>query len=207
MPFSTKVEEEINIDDSIRNKASEAAKEIYGIFTHGVRSPLEVVYINRTVAVNYALSHCGDNESRPANPNFYFFDADCTNFVAQCWNAAGLSAAYDFYCDGEHTNSYNWIEVDSFYNYVTTHEIARVEYSSVGIKPGDIVQFRYQEENGTTPWSHSSIITGFDNDGGLCYTGHSNPRYNWRLSDIYPNKTNIIEVRFLVPLHPTYYTS
>jgi len=145
--------------------------------------------------------------SKRERPQCIPFDADCTNFVAQCWNAAGLSAAYDFYCDGYHNSSYNWTDVDSFYNYVTTHEIARVEYSSVGIKPGDIIQFRYQEENGTTPWLHSAIITGFDNDGGLCYTGHSNSRYNWLLSDIYPNKTNIIEVRFLVPLHPTYYTT
>lgn len=166
-----------------------------------------MVYINRTVAVNYALSHCGDDESRPANPDFHFFNYDCTSFVAQCWNAAGLSAAYDFYCDGYHTSTYTWTDVVEFYNYVTTHEIARVEYSSVGIKPGDIIQFRYQEEDGTTPWEHSAIITGYDDGGGLCYTGHSDSRYNWSLSDKYPNKSNIIEVRFLVPLHPTYYTS
>jgi len=164
------------------------------------------------VAVNYALSHCGDNESRPVNPNFYFFNYDCTNFVAQCWNAAGLSAAYDFYCDGYHNSSYNWTVVDSFYDYVTTHEIARVEYSSVGIKPGDIIQFRYQEENGTTPWLHSAIITGYDSNGGVCYTGHADrehPNYNKPLSAVYPKEKNsgVIEVRFLVPLHPTYYTS
>ena len=164
------------------------------------------------MAVNYALSHCGDNESRPANPNFYFFDYDCTSFVAQCWNAAGLSDAYDFYCDGKYNSTYHWTEVTEFYNYVTAHQIARVEYSSVGINPGDIIQFRYMQDDGTTSWRHSAIITGYDSNGGLCYTSHSdraNPRYNKSLSEVYPKETNsgVIEVRFLVPLYPTYYTS
>jgi hypothetical protein len=159
------------------------------------------------MAVNYALTHCGDEESRPANPDFPFFDYDCTNFVAQCWNYAGLSAAYDYYCYGRYANSYNWIDVNEFYNYVTTREIARVEYSSVSIKPGDIIQFCYKDTDGTEKWMHSAMITGYDDDGGLCYTAHSDSRYNKPLSDVYPNKTNITEVRFLVPLHPTYYCS
>ncbi|WP_110954997.1 amidase domain-containing protein [Anaerosinus massiliensis] len=183
----------------------EGLKEGYGIWAHGFRSPFIAVNINRTLAVNYALTHCGDTESRPNNPAFPFFDADCTNFVAQCWNAAGLSTAYDYYCDGRYANSYNWINVDDFLNYVTTHEIAKVEWSSTSIKPGDIAQFCYKQDDGSEAWLHSVIITGYDSDGGLCYTGHSDARYNKPLSDIYPDKTAITEIRFIVPLYPTYY--
>jgi hypothetical protein len=108
----------------------------------------------------------------------------------------------------EKINSYHWINVDGFYNYVTTHNIARVVYSSVGIQPGDIIQFRYKEHDGSEVWMHSAIITGYDSDGGLCYTSHSDrqhPRYNKPLSDIYPPpKTDVTEIRFLVPVHPTY---
>lgn len=156
---------------------------------HGFRSPVEKIEINRSMAVNYALAHAGDNESHPVNPNYPFFSADCTNFVAQCWNYAGLSKAYDYYCDGESLNTYTWVNVDWFYDYVTTHDIARVEYGSAGIRPGDIIQFRYIQDDDTTPWMHSAIITGYDSDGGLCYTGHStvdDARYNRSLSDIYP---------------------
>jgi hypothetical protein len=81
--------------------ASEGMKEFfkegYGLLRHGIRSPYNEITINRTVAVNYALSHCGDTESRPNNPDFPFFDYDCTNFVAQCWNAAGLAESYEFF--------------------------------------------------------------------------------------------------------------
>lgn len=204
-----KVRGEINIAfEGIK----EAAKEGYGIFTHGLRSPVAKIEINRAMAVNYAIAHCGDNDSRPANPDYPFFDYDCTNFVAQCWNYAGLSKAYDYYCDGIYTNSYYWVNVDGFYNYVTTNEIARVEYGSAGIRPGDIIQFRYRQTDGTTPWMHSAIITGYDSVGGLCYTGHADrdhPQYNKPLSEVYPEEKNsgVIEVRFLVPLYPTYYTS
>jgi hypothetical protein len=65
----------------------------------------------------------------------------------------------------------------------------------------------YKDTDGTEKWMHSAIITGYDDDGGLCFSAHSESRYNKPLSEIYPNKTNITEIRFLVPLHPTYYSS
>ncbi|AJQ29483.1 amidase domain-containing protein [Pelosinus fermentans] len=191
----------LDLDKNVKK----GAKEFYGIIKYGIRDGFFKVQIDRRVAVEYALSHCGESDDHPMNPNFYYFgdSEDCTNFVAQCWNAAGLSAAYDFYCDGRYTNTYSWINVDDFMDYVVLRQIARVEWSSTTIKPGDIVQFCYELTDGSQVWQHSAIITGYDSNGGLCYAGHSDPRCNWPLSAIYPNKTNITEIRFLVPLYPT----
>lgn len=99
--------------------------------------------------------------NRRNNQFFDYGESNCTNFVSQCWNYAGIPQ----------TN--NWKPYD-----VLTGRFGRTPSAKVG----DIIQF-YNEARGG--WYHSDIVSKFDTTYGLCYAAHSTNHRQKPLSDVY----------------------
>ena len=162
------------------------------------------IVLNRQKAVEYAQKYW-DEESGNYNKLFPHFDGnDCTNFVSQCWNYAGIPRNPNWnvsFVPGATTRS--WTFVDDFAEYMTNTSandtedglsIAVMKWDSNEVSVGDIVQFYNKERGG---WHHSAIITYIDPVYGLCYTAHSDSVHNKPLSDVYPHQET--EVRFICP--------
>lgn len=140
------------------------------------------------------------------NPDFHQYSNDCTNFVSQCWNYAGIPMTVGWHGGIEYitshpgvTNSDSWVNTDEFYNYMT-HEVrgstplAVVKWSSTEVNIGNVVQFWNPGDNA---WSHADIITALDTPYGITYGCHTDPHFKRPLSDVYPN--DYTEFRFICP--------
>jgi len=143
---------------------------------------------DRNKAVEYALKYA--NSPNLDYPNFG--DNDCTNFVSQCWEYAGIPMSTVWFCTNikkVYTNS--WTDVEAFGNYMVKEGYCYISYSSEDAKIGDVIQF-YNDKDG---WHHSAIVTEIDKEGNIKYSGHSNPQNNRYLSDVYPQSGE--QIRFL----------
>lgn len=165
--------------------------------------------LDRNKAVEYALAHAED-------PNYidfgYFFPlGDCTNFVSQCWNYAGIPQKNGWYFNSMTDYAKSWSVVEDFGNYMTYYSslfmedneaVAVYKWSSNEVKPGDIIQFsKENDEKGNPIWHHSAIITNIEN-GEIYYAQHSKDLKNVALSSQYPNPEKL--VRFICPIYATY---
>lgn len=105
---------------------------------------------NRNAAVNYAHTWW-DN----FNPAYIEFSEDCTNFVSQCWNEAGIpmnSYWYNYVDSNSYT--YSWSLVNNFHSYMINNGWC---YSGAESQAqlGDVIQLYNSNEN---DWSHSMIV-------------------------------------------------
>lgn len=163
------------------------------------------IVLNRQKAVEYAQKYW-DEESGNYNKLFPHFDGnDCTNFVSQCWNYAGIPRNPNWnasFVPGATTRS--WTFVDDFAEYMTNTSandtedglsIAVMKWDSNEVTVGDIIQFYSEEHDG---WYHSVIISKIDPVYGICYAAHTKQHLQRPLSDVYPNG-GVTEVRFICP--------
>lgn len=152
---------------------------------------------NRSKAIEYARQYWNDY-----NPNFESYANDCTNFVSQCWNYAGIPMTLTWH--GGKTiweghpgvaNTNSWVSVPDFYDYMVNNEITTVKWSSTEVNIGDVIQFW---NPGDEAWTHAGIITNLDTPYGITYAGHTDDHFQRPLSDVYPD--SYTEVRFLCPI-------
>lgn len=140
------------------------------------------------------------------NPLFFDYgDADCTNFVSQCWNYGGIPQTdgwkpFDV-LTGRIGGTSSWTVVDDFANYMVNNGIATLKWSSTEAQVGDVIQF-YNEARGG--WYHSAIVSTFDPTYGLCYAAHSDNHRQRPLSDVYLKPDPVYDgtlslVRFICP--------
>lgn len=153
--------------------------------------------LSRSSALEYATRYWDSY-----NPNFKKYDqADCTNYVSQCWNYGGIPVTEEWKPTFVGAKK-AWVNVDGFAEYMTNtsknytddnQPIATIKWSSEGIKVGDIIQF-YKEDVG---WYHSAMVSGIDPKYGITYTAHTKNYLRKPLSDVYPHEIKLI--RFIVP--------
>lgn len=143
---------------------------------------------SRYNAVYYAHTYAAD-----PNVCFPYFDgSDCTNFVSQCWNYAGVPSNDYWHCTFlGHTNS--WTVVNDFKTYMVNNGWCYVSTNNLNVQLGDVIQFYNSNE---AAWTHSAITTKIDSSHNLYYTGHSDYRYDYALSNVYPSST-YTQVRYL----------
>jgi len=146
-------------------------------------------------AVEYA--HMYVNSSNPAYPNWG--DNDCTNFVSQCWAYAGIPTSLEWFCANSSLKTNSWRNVEDFTSYMVNAGYCHISYSSKDAHIGDVVEF-YNDENG---WHHAAIITNIDAQGNMEYSGHSNARYDYPLSEVYPQSGE--KIRFICVYQRFYY--
>lgn len=124
----------------------------------------------------------------PNIPDYHFYKfSDCTNFVSQCWAFAGIPTTEDGWAPG----TLAWTTVDGFAQYHVAAGNCYLSYSSSDAKVGDVIQF-YNDSKG---WYHAVIITKIDDDGNIYYSGHTWPRDDKALSEVYPGSGD--QIRFL----------
>lgn len=165
------------------------------------------VVLNRSKAVEYALKYAEiPNVDISTEEGFWFFLEDCTNFVSQCWNYAGMPQNSGWYWNNRTDYSASWTVVNDFANYMTYNSamymednqtVAIYKWDSNGVEPGDIIQFY----NPTDGWHHSAIITKIEN-GEIHYAQHTTNSADKKLSDIYPHQET--QVRFICPRNAVY---
>lgn len=61
------------------------------------------------------------------NPSYHYYDNnDCTNFISQCWYAAGIPMTLGWHGGKEYienhpgtANTNSWVDTDAFFEYMT----------------------------------------------------------------------------------------
>lgn len=123
---------------------------------------------SRSNAIDYARQYWNNY-----NPDFESYANDCTNFVSQCWNYAGIpmtlmwhggKTVWEGHPGVSNTNS--WVSVPDFYDYMVNNGIAVVKWSSTEVNIGDVIQFW---NPGDEAWTHAGIITNLDTPYGITY--------------------------------------
>lgn len=110
--------------------------------------------------------------------NFNQSGGDCTNFISQALNFAGLkkSPLWEPYTAA-------WIMVVPLYNYLIKNNLS-TEYDEICPYPvGTIIQFFSPIKN---RFSHSGIITSMMKNGELLYCCHDYDKLDFPLSETYP---------------------
>jgi len=143
---------------------------------------LEVKTYNRQFAYVYAARWAYGR-----NPLFYNFTGiggDCTNFVSQCIYAGCCEMNYNKYngwfYDNANDRSPSWTGVSFFYDFMLTNKLNGPfgrEAEAEEIETGDVVQLMNEMER----YYHTLIVTGFDSDGGILVSAHSDDAFNRRL--------------------------
>lgn len=152
-------------------------------------SSLATASFNRTAAVDYAHTW-----AYSYNPGWMQFSDDCTNFVSQCWNAAGINmTAYWYSYLDSNSWTRSWTVVDDFYTYMINNGWCYSGTQSQ-VQLGDVIQLY---NSTTNSWSHSMITTNFDYYGNILYSAHSQPRYDYALYNVYPGLSNYTNIRFM----------
>lgn len=156
---------------------------------------------NRSKAVEYVKKYW-----KIYNPNFQKYPNDCTNFVSQCWNYAGIPMTLEWHgadspsdlhpSFGGIINTDAWTKVPDFYDYMVDNGIATVKWSSTEVNIGDVIQFW---NPGDQAWTHAGIITNLNTPYGITYGGHTEDHFQKPLRDVYPHAYT--EVRFLCPIN------
>lgn len=143
--------------------------------------PLTTPSFDRDEAVDYAEEWWDGYD-----PSFVSFPEDCTNFVSECWFAAGIDMTDYWYNYGyldDWTKS--WTVVGNFYSYMRNNGWCYSGDES-DVQLGDVIQL-YNANKHT--WTHSMITTYIDYYGDLYYCAHSQPRHDYGLYHVYPSST------------------
>ena len=163
--------------------------------------------LNRKGAIEYTEKWYDSHNPDYVNYDEGEYQVDCTNFVSQCWNYAGIPRNPNWnvsFVPGATTKS--WTIVDDFAEYMTNTSsadtedglsIAVMKWDSNEVTIGDIIQF-YSESEEHDGWYHSVIISKIDPVYGICYAAHTKHHLQRPLSDVYPNG-GVTEVRFICP--------
>ncbi len=145
---------------------------------------------NRQAAVEYAHRHA--YAPNPLYPYKWVKEGeDCTSFVSQCWNWAGIPKTLEWYCDIENPDNTPscWSAAPDFEYYMVTRGycyLLPINRFFIDADLGDVIQFY----NGVY-WHHSGIITKITSGStgkDLYYSAHSNPRLDRPLSEVYKNE-------------------
>lgn len=131
------------------------------------------------------------------NPEWRYFDGnDCTNFVSQCLNYAGIGRTTAWNMDynlyerlGDYKQWYwtnSWTCVPEFYTWLMSSGVGFESNGSM-CRVGDVLQF-YKSSPAPGYWSHTAIITTKDYTG-IYYTAHSNGIKDNALTNVYPSTT------------------
>ncbi|MBB6716061.1 amidase domain-containing protein [Clostridium gasigenes] len=122
----------------------------------------------RTYALKYNKNYTNFNNS----------GGDCTNFVSQALNFAGLNQTHNW---KPYTAS--WIMVIPFRDYIVKNNFA-IEFQELCPNPiGTIIQFFSPIKE---RFSHTGIITDMMDDGELLYCCHDYDKLDFPLSETYP---------------------
>lgn len=110
--------------------------------------------------------------------NFNNSGGDCTNFISQALNFAGLSRNYKW-----EPYVASWIMVIPLRDYLVSNNLTN-EYDKLCPTPvGTIIQFFSPVKE---RFSHSGIITDIMDDGELLYCCHDYDKLDFPLSETYP---------------------
>lgn len=117
-------------------------------------------------AAYYALKYALD-----PNPDYYYWNNDCTNFVSQALSYGGIpeqgttSGHYkEWYYRDRWDVSNSWINVDDFYEVATNSYTifgSELDYASE-LSLGDVVQYDIDSDG---DWNHTAIVTKLTNNG------------------------------------------
>lgn len=116
------------------------------------------------------------------NPNYIYFDVDCTNFVSQCLYAGGGQMNYTgkkdkgwWYKGGRERAewSYSWSVSHSLLHYLASsqsHLLARMVPSASQLTIGDVIIYDW---DGDSRFQHSTIVTAIDGRGQPLVNAHT----------------------------------
>jgi hypothetical protein len=127
---------------------------------------------NRTNAVNYAIAHWNNPDSRYPDYSVAPYNGDCTNFVSQCLEAGGWTqtskvngraSVLSWYHDQGYTSapsvekrSTSWTEAKSLNAFfMNSSRVVQASYLPTSLALGDIIQLK----NNTSGIHHSMIVT------------------------------------------------
>jgi hypothetical protein len=137
---------------------------------------------NWQAAINYA--HKWANSFNPQYPKF---DSDCANFVSQCIYAGAPVMNFDkrWYCNSIIIGK-AWSCVPEQWSFLVNNResgpVAIDNTRNLEICNGDLIQLWSTYYN---CYHHSVIVTANDGQGGLYYSAHTLPRYDYSLDDAY----------------------
>jgi hypothetical protein len=131
---------------------------------------------NRQAAVEYAERYWLE-----PNPEYAYFDVDCTNFISQCVHAGGLPMAfgdrahgwwYRGYFNGQEQWSFSWAVANSFNLYLASQKDIStiIRPQARDLELGDVISYDW---DGDGRFQHSTIVTGFDADGEPLVNAHT----------------------------------
>lgn len=147
------------------------------------------VWFTRSLAVTYAHAYWSQR-----NTYYPYWDGnDCTNFVSQCWERAGVPVTSSWYANSKFDYTTSWTVVDDFKTYMINNGWCYLSSNSSNVQLADVIQL-YNSSKKT--WSHSVITTYIDKSDNLYYTAHSTSRYDYGLYNVYPSST-YSNVRYL----------
>jgi hypothetical protein len=195
--FKNLSESDFNLDNKI-NEIKTNTKNIKDIVTKFKPNRLGDTQLAQPTALtasfnrDEAVRHA-DNWWNSYDPSFVSFPADCTNYVSQCWFAAGINMTpywYNYAYLDDWTNS--WTVVGDFYSYMINNGWCYSGNES-DVQLADAIQL-YKSSSQT--WSHTMITTDFDYYGNILYSAHSDPRHDYGLYNVYPSST-YTNIRFM----------
>lgn len=136
-----------------------------------------------------------DKYWKDPNPDYLYFDVDCTNYVSQCLFAGGgpmiytdkreLGWWYRGRVNGREEWSFSWAVAHSLQYYLLTSRSGlRAEDAGDArrLELGDIISYDW---NGDGRWQHSAVVTAKDSNGMPLVNAHtvsSKHRY-WSYQD------------------------
>ena len=148
--------------------------------------PLNKTLYQKDKAIEYAEKY-----ALTYNKQYENFDengGDCTNFVSQTINYAGITLSSTW---KPYSNS--WVRVKELHDYLIynnlAYEVTNLNYQCIGC----IIQFFSPIKN---KWAHSAIIT-HKLDNTFLYCCHSFDKLNYPLSYVYPSIYP--KIRILIP--------
>lgn len=144
---------------------------------------------DRQKAVQYA-----DTWWDVPNPEYRYFDVNCTNFVSQCLYAGGAPMNYTgkrssgWWYRHQHDGwSFSWSVSNSLYYYLVGNKIgwtAQAVNSPMELELGDVIIYDW---DGDGSYQHSVVVTAFDANGmPLVNANTTNSRHRyWDYKDSY----------------------
>lgn len=139
---------------------------------------------NRTAIARYAYKYAINHNSSYK----YINGADCTNFASQAVYAGGVPSS-------SYWSSYSsaWVNVPQFYNYMSNNGYLSGGNSTDDTSTGDVVQWKHSWK---ADYSHSTIVTGYDDTFGIMLSAHSNDRQNYPLANYWSDFSSARNMHF-----------
>jgi cell wall-associated NlpC family hydrolase len=173
-------------EEKIRGVSEEAAVPVFAeedVHEDEEQTERQYVY-KRLQAIRYAEAWWNGH-----NPQYRFFDVNCTNFVSQCLYAGGIpmravgNRSSGWWYEGRDSPSaswsYSWAVAHSFRWYLEkgVHIKTEVKSSADQLSLGDVICYDFE---GDGRWDHSTIVVAKDSQGMPLVNAHTtNSRHRY----------------------------